>query len=653
MWQAFLKSALVLTFSFLITSTALASQELINLRSIYSIWRNASNQLPKQEQLALLRQLKNYPLSLYAEYNYLVNQISTIDSKQITQFTHHYSDSPLADDLKRLYISTLYKQKKWSQLVSVPRDKSVQSQCYYYHSLYNKTKDNHVLQPLNNIWLSGKYLPAACDHAFAAWKKAGNRTANLILLRIELAIKAKNINLATQLAKQLPDNYKTTQIALLDLLKNPKKLTDFSDTIAYSGFSKKIVLLSFPRLARQNPEYALRVLPLLTVKQQLSTAEQNKLKRTIAMQFFCSKATEAQIKWRDDAIASIGSVTLIERRIRQALRENNDQDVSHWLNLIPKKAKNKDEWLYLEAVMLGKQNQQTTAKNQFDALSKRRGFYAMLSSQKLGKEYNYNLNYSIVNGESNKKAQKLLLSRYNKHVVIRRIKELLHWQNDRAARREWHFLISLPENESKLAELARFAHLQGWAPYSIQATIKGKLWDNWIERFPPAYIDLFKQALNGKEIPLSYSLAISRQESALQPRVVSRAGARGLMQVMPATAKDMAKKIDGFRYSSADQLYEPETNILLGTHFLELVYQQFDKNRILSSIAYNAGPNRVARWLKQSNSKLDVAAFIETIPFAETRNYVKSILVYDYIYQIVLKGKPTRLILEKEMNRRY
>lgn len=654
MKKAFLECIAIVSILFLPLFNATASQEQVKQRLVYLKWQNNGNKLLNAEQINLLSQLKNYPLYLYAKYNYLINHITTVNTYQIAQFVDHYSNSPLTDDLKRLYIWTLYKQKKWNTLITSPRDNSVQTQCYYYSALYNKTLNKNVLKPVKSIWLTGQSLPATCEPLINVWKKAGEQTTNSILLRIELAIQEKNRDLAIYLTKQLPsDNYKTIRVALLEVLSNPKKLVNFASQIAASRFSKKIILLSFPRLARQNPNYALSVLPIITEKQQLSIKEANKLKEMIAWQFFSPTATPTQITWRDNTIASMGNTALIERRIRLALRGKNDNDLTRWLNTLPNTAKNKDEWCYWQAILLARQGETEKANAKLNTLSKQPGFYAMLSAQELGKKYNHNANYPIIHDKFNEESQKLLLERYNHHVVIKRIKELLHWGDNIAAHREWLFFISRAENAKHLAELARFAHLQGWGAYSIQATIQGKLWNNWTERFPLAYIEMFKHARNNKDIPLSYLLAISRHESAFQPMVISPSGARGLMQLMPETAKEIARQIRGLHYSSADQLYEPQTNIWLGTHFLELVYQQFNKNRILSSIAYNAGPARAKRWLKETKGKLDAPTFIETIPFTDTRNYVKRVLVYDYIYQLVLNHNANNLIFENEINQIY
>ena len=147
-------------------------------------------------------------------------------------------------------------------------------------------------------------------------------------------------------------------------------------------------------------------------------------------------------------------------------------------------------------------------------------------------------------------------------------------------------------------------------------------------------------------------MAIARQESAWNPKARSPVGASGLMQVMPATALHTVKVYSLPGYSNSSQLLDPETNIQIGTQYLESVYQQFGQNRIFSSAAYNAGPSRVKTWLGNSAGRIDSVAFIETIPFSETRGYVKNVLAYDAYYRHFM-GKSDKILADGEWERRY
>jgi soluble lytic murein transglycosylase len=125
------------------------------------------------------------------------------------------------------------------------------------------------------------------------------------------------------------------------------------------------------------------------------------------------------------------------------------------------------------------------------------------------------------------------------------------------------------------------------------------------------------------------------------------------MQLMPATAQHTAEMFNIASYSNSSQLLDPQMNIQLGTSYLDYVYQSFGQNRILASAAYNAGPSRVTNWLKDSDGRIDAIAFVESIPFSETRGYVKNVLAYDVFYRSLMQQRPTTLLMDNEWQRRY
>ncbi len=138
----------------------------------------------------------------------------------------------------------------------------------------------------------------------------------------------------------------------------------------------------------------------------------------------------------------------------------------------------------------------------------------------------------------------------------------------------------------------------------------------------------------------------------MEPESAFPVGASGLMQIMPATATHTVKMFSIPGYVNPSQLFDPQTNIQIGTQYLDYVYQQFDKNRIFASAAYNAGPGRVRTWQNSTAGNLSAVAFIETIPFSETRGYVKNVLAYDAYYRYFL-GQPDKILSDAEWNRRY
>jgi soluble lytic murein transglycosylase len=153
--------------------------------------------------------------------------------------------------------------------------------------------------------------------------------------------------------------------------------------------------------------------------------------------------------------------------------------------------------------------------------------------------------------------------------------------------------------------------------------------------------------------PAAFVLAIARRESEFNPAVVSPAGALGLMQVMPGTARDTARDL-GLSYSQNRLLDDPAHNALIGSTFLAGLLERYDGNPVLVSAAYNAGPARAAEWIERfgdPRQAQDVVFWIEAIPFTETRNYIMRVTESLAIYEAQLTGRLPELGLAERLSR--
>ncbi len=231
-----------------------------------------------------------------------------------------------------------------------------------------------------------------------------------------------------------------------------------------------------------------------------------------------------------------------------------------------------------------------------------------------------------------------------------RISELIALNKESAAKSEWNAVLARA-GKKQIPQLAAFARTQNWYHLTVQATIKGKMWDYLPLRLPVAHKWWYNFFSEKRDLPLTTLLALSRQESGFYASAISPAGARGLMQVMPSTAKATARKID-FNYQGRKSLTEPGTNIRIGSAYLREVMDRFGDNRILAFAAYNAGPHRVTKWLSGTDGQLDAFAFVEAIPFNETRGYVQNVLMYDMYYQ-GLFGEEQVFLTPKESTFKY
>ena len=256
-----------------------------------------------------------------------------------------------------------------------------------------------------------------------------------------------------------------------------------------------------------------------------------------------------------------------------------------------------------------------------NGLASERSFYGFIASQKLKKPLELNNN--------NSKLSDTALEKVATHPGIVRARELYLIGESIDARREWHHAIKNMSSEER-GYAAHLANIWGWHHQAIIAAARSDDRDNLDLRFPRAYPDIVaaKAQQHGVESEWIYSLI--RQESAFAPTARSPAGALGMMQLMPSTAKQVSRKL-GLNFNT-HSLLDPENNILLGTQYLSDLLQRFEGNIVLATAAYNAGPNRAKRWQPES-SPMAGDIWIETIPIHETREYVKNILTYQAIYR--------------------
>ncbi len=590
----------------------------------------------------MLPGLQGYPLYPYLQYRQLTDDLMNEPTLAVSQFIQANPTLPPARTLKTRFVNELARREDWRGLLAFSPEPpgTTESKCNYYYAKWNTGQAQEAWSGAKELWLSGKNLPASCERLFSAWRSSGTQDPLAYLERIRLAMKEGNTSLVTSLANQMPADYQTIASALITLQNDPNTVLTFARTVGATDFTRQAAAVAFTRIARQDVENARLMIPSLVQAQQLSEDRAQELKETVAWRLMGNDVTAEQASWRDDVIMRSQSTSLVERRVRMALGAGDRSGLNTWLARLPMEAKEKDEWRYWQADLLLERGRDDEAKEILRALMQQRGFYPMIAAQRLGEDYPLRVdkaaavNPALVQGPE-----------------MARVRELMYWNMDNTARSEWANLIasrSKPEQEG----LARYAFDQNWWDLSVQATIAGKLWDHLEERFPLAYKETFARYVSGKDISQSYAMAIARQESAWNPKVRSPVGASGLMQVMPATASHTVSKFGLTGYSSSNQLLDPETNINIGTTYLQSVYQQFENNRIFSSAAYNAGPGRVRTWLGNSAGRIDAVAFVESIPFSETRGYVKNVLAYDAYYKYFM-GKSAPLLTDEEWQRRY
>ena len=637
-WRLLAAGVSLLTLSQLAHADSLDEQ-----RSRYAQTKQAWDNRQMDVVNKLMPTLTTYPLYPYLQYRQITDDLMNQPALVVTNFIAANPTLPPARSLKSRFVNELARRDDWRGLLAFSPEKptGTEAQCNYYYAKWNVGQTQEAWDGAKALWLSGKSQPNACDRLFGAWRASGQQDPLAYLERIRLAMKAGNTSLVRVLAQQMPSDYQTIATAVIALANDPNSVMTFARTTGATDFTRQMAAVAFASVARQDVENARLMIPSLAQAQQLNEDQIQELRDIVAWRLMGSDVTEEQAIWRDDAIMRSQSTSLVERRVRMALGLGDRRGLNTWLARLPMEAKEKDEWRYWQADLLLERGRDDEAKDILRSLMQQRGFYPMVAAQRLGEEYTFRIDKAPAN----------LDPALTSGPEMARVRELMYWNMDNTARSEWANLVT-SKTKDQQAQLARYAFNQNWWDLSVQATIAGKLWDQLEERFPLAYNDLFKRYISGKDIPQSYAMAIARQESAWNPKAGSPVGARGLMQIMPGTATHTVSMFSIPGYSGPSQLLDPEMNINIGTSYLQYVYQQFGNNRIFASAAYNAGPGRVRTWRGNSGGRIDAVAFVESIPFSETRGYVKNVLSYDAYYRYFM-GQKDALLSDAEWKLRY
>ena len=596
-----------------------------------------------QERFQQIRaRLTHYPLLPYLDYYQLAFRPGASEYDSVTRFIRQHGDTPQSNRLERSYLTYLAQSQQWSQFLRFypAKPNSTDLLCMHYQARYYTGHKSEALQEAGKLWLTGQSRPDACDPLFDLWQQAGLRTQEKIWQRMSLAFEAQNPNLIRHLGALLGSGMKGYGDQMIALFDQPARAMN-PVYFTTAPQSRQLLSLGLARYANEQPEPALRQLGEMKRRFGLSQAEVARVERAAARRLLLDRSL-AQRNWLDATLVRMKDAELVELRARLAIWEQDWRGLEGWVKKMPMALQKEDRWRYWLARSLEVQGRQKPARELYLETANLRGFYGFMAAQRTG------VPYRIKNQSGAHKVPDWRTASSRWPFLVR-VRELLAMNEITAARSEW--IHNMDRNS--VAQRLEFGHIalnQGWHELAILSSIRAEAWDALDLRFPLPLKRTFSQMAQERTMNTSLLYAISRQESALYPLAQSPVGARGLMQLMPATARETAGKL-GVPYRNEQQLFDPAMNIRLGSAYLKRLLDVYDGNRILAAAAYNAGPGRVKRWREQSTNKpMDV--WVESIPYRETRNYVQNVLSFDLIYQHKLQ-QPLRFMSERELNHAY
>ncbi len=572
----------------------------------------------------LSKGLLDYSLYPYLQFVHLSSRIATKSEKEIQKYLAINKGTPLARRLRTRWLYSLARRKKWKTfLAQYKAGYSDVLSCYQLQSRIKTVPvEDALLEDIKKMWLVGKSQADECDPAFKVLYKSKVMTETLIKQRIKLVMDANNFRLARVLAKRLNKKDQAEVKLMIKVYTNPEKNLLKSEWEKDTQLNREVIITGLKKLANEDSLKAYIMWNKLGDKYKFNEVEKNVIEREIAFTAVQQKLPRAG-KWLDTLQRQQTSQYIIQRYlIRYAVQNQDWKSLKKWTKKEVAPEFNKLRWEYWRARSLEETGTKEAANMIFKELAKNRDYYGFLAAEKLGQKYHFSDHRLPLSKE-----QKIKLLK-NKGIVRARELYLLGMYGN--ARREWIHSTNQMEPD-QLLHAAVLADDWGWHDRSILTLGKAKAYDDLVRRFPLPFNKTIKKYAKKRALPTSIIYTLMRSESAFIHDVRSPAGAMGLMQLMPATAKQTASKIK-YKYKNSRQLYEPETNIALGTAYLKEMLEKYDGNLIMAASAYNAGPHRVKRWRPEEGC-MPGEFWAETIPFTETRRYVRRALFYSVIYQ--------------------
>ena len=626
------------------------------------------------------QRLEEHPLLPYLYYARLMRYISSVAPEEVAAFRERWSETPLADRALQQWLYNLAGRGRWQQFLDAwdPEiAEGTELECHHHRALLETGATEQAFAGARRLWLVDHSQPDACNPLFEAWHAAGELDDQAAWQRLDMTLRAGQRSLASYLLRFLSGDRRILGEQYVALHRSPHRLVRMGHIPGGRGGAREIrvVAHALERLARRDADLAETQLARWSERLDFPPHERSAVREAIVRHAARQQRLPAGFvhAWPPADLAEGTAIDLIEELARDAVRSRRWDEVRAWMDHLPEATRSKPGWQYwsarseLERTPIrelpagdgtglrpsavdgapeapapepgaepvpalsrlvpesGPRPEAAAAEQGLAELASQRNYYGFLAADRLGRPY------ALERAELD--LTRMELEAVARHPAVRRALELRALGEWPEARREMAWLMQRL-NEHELLALAEYARRIGWARQAIAATIATGEWDHLDLRFPLAHEGPMRAHASARELQPSWLFAVARQESAFMTDARSSAGALGLMQVLPSTARLTARRFD-IPLASNWQLLDEDKNIHIGSTYLRQMYDRYDHNRILASAAYNAGPGRVDRWVRARDPR-PADVWIEAIPYRETRDYVQNVLAYALIYSMQL-----------------
>ena len=567
--------------------------------------------------------LSDYPLQSYIEYYRLYPRLASAPEGEVRSFLSKHEGTAIGDRLRNDWLLLIGRARDWrlfdEQYPQFVLNDDTQLKCYALSS--KMAKGENVAKAAQDLLVQPKAYGEACVDLIGRLQRDKQFSDADVWKQIRLSVEFGVPGTARRIAAFTDVSEKQ----LVQAIDKPNVTID--QGASGSKAARELLIIAIGRIARTDVERAVKALE--RIQARLSGEELATAWAQLALPASLSLSKEAAVYWRKSWGAFL-SQEGYQWRARAALREADWPMVAKAIESMPADLQKDPAWVYWRGRAQLAAGAAEDAHKYFQLIAGQHNFYGILAMEELG------LKVSPLPRPQPPKADEIAEASNN--AGLRHALKFFDMELRFEGNREWNWQLR-KMNERQLLAAAEFARRNEVLDRMVTTADRTKVELDLTQRYPTPYDDIMQTATRPIGLDKAWVYGLIRQESRFIRSARSHVGASGLMQIMPGTATYVARKIgmSGFTLSSLNDI---KTNITLGTQYLNMVLSNLGGSQTLATAAYNAGPGRPRQWRSTLSKPVEGAIFAETIPFTETRVYVKNVMANTTWYAAMFENKP-------------
>lgn len=567
--------------------------------------------------------LSDYPVQSYIEYYRLYPRLASAPEGEVRSFLAKHEGTAIGDRLRNDWLLLIGRARDWrlfdEQYPQFVLNDDTQLKCYALSS--KMAKGENVVKAAQDLLVQPKAYGEACVDLIGRLQREKQFSDADVWKQIRLSVEFGVPGTARRIAAFTDVSEKQ----LVQAIDKPNAIID--QGASGSKAARELLIIAIGRIARTDVDRAVKALE--RIQARLSGEELATAWAQLALPASLSLSKDAAVYWRKSWGAFL-SQEGYQWRARAALREADWPMVAKAIESMPADLQKDPAWVYWRGRALLAAGAAEDAHKYFQLIAGQHNFYGILSMEELG------LKVSPLPRPQPPKADEIAEASNN--VGLRHALKFFDMELRFEGNREWNWQLR-KMNERQLLAAAEFARRNEVLDRMVTTADRAKVELDLTQRYPTPYDDIMQTATRPIGLDKAWVYGLIRQESRFIRSARSHVGASGLMQIMPTTATYVARKIGmaGFTLSNLNDI---KTNITLGTQYLNMVLSNLGGSQTLATAAYNAGPGRPRQWRSTLSKPVEGAIFAETIPFTETRVYVKNVMANTTWYAAMFENKP-------------